>query len=324
MFIGRKIQVGIGKETVRGSVVAPTYWMPKLEASVEEKRVYANDESSIGNIADAVNSKVVKEFAEGEIQGNITDKTFGLILLAGLGQVSSVAGTAGDTAVYTHTFSVKNDNAHPSLSIEVKDDVAQYAFPLAMLNSLKINAEVGKYATFSAGFKAKKGATSSSTPAYTEENTFISKHASLKLATNLAGLTAAPVLDVKSVEISIDKNLDEEEILGSLEPKDITNQQISVSGNIEAAFKDETTFKNLFKAGTKKAVRIALTNSDVTIGATKNPTIQIDLASCVFEDWSRPTANNASVTQTIKFKGLFSIADAKMIEIALTSLAVSF
>jgi len=248
MFIGRKYQVGIGKETARGTAVVPSFWLPKQDVTIDNKKQYIDNDSSMGLISDSSDAKIIKEWAEGEISGFVQDKSFGLMLLGALGTVNSAVK---ETTAYNHTFSLAQTNAHQSLTVEVKNDLEQLKYALCVINSLKISAQVGKFVEFSAGIKGKKGSTSANAVAYTTENLFISKHATLKFATNLAGLTGATAINIKSVELSIDKKVEEHDALGSLEPVDYANTEFSVDGVIEASFENLTDFKAVFEAALK-------------------------------------------------------------------------
>ena len=103
-IIGRDFKVGFGKESTRGTAVTPAVWEPLLDVpSVENKAEYIQDESNYGVIADSVDAVVAKEWSEGELKGNVHDKSFGYLLLAALGQVSSAVK---ETTAYNHTFSL--------------------------------------------------------------------------------------------------------------------------------------------------------------------------------------------------------------------------
>lgn len=323
MQIGRKIEVGIAKETTRGTAAVPSFWIFKTDASVIDKPVYANDETSAGNISDSLGARKTAERAEGDISGKVTDQSAGLFLLAAIGQVSS-ALKGGETVVYTHSFSLLNTNAHPTLTIELKDANEQKAYANASLESLKLSAEVEKYVTFAASFKAKAGATSTSTPSYlSTENDFIATEVSLKLATDLAGLDAASAISISSLELSIDKKSEYIQKLGQLAPADIVNQSLSIGGNIEAPYDDIATFKTLFTAGTYKAMRLTILSS-TGIGVSSFPTITIDLAKCSFQDWSRPSDNDKLVNQSIKFKAHLSLADSAIISATLVNKVATY
>ena len=314
-MIGRKIQVGIGKEDPRGTKVAPSFWVPKYEVSIENKKEYIDNEQSIGIIADTDGSSIVKEWSEGEISGKIADDNFGLFLLAALGSVSSAQK---ETTAYDHTFSFVNSNQHPSLTIECKDDVEQLAYALAVLSSLKINVNVGKFVEFAASFLAKKGVVSSSVPSYSLANEFLAKNASLKLADTLADLDSASAIPIKSVELSIDKNVEANDVLGDNEPNDYYNKQMSIEANIEALFSD-ATLKGYFESGAEKAMRIDILNSDVLIGGSSNPELKIDLPKVAFKEWEKSGGANDLIMQTLKMKAHYSQSDSKFIDAILTN-----
>ncbi len=69
-----------------------------------------------------------------------------------------------------------------------------------------------------------------------------------------------------------------------MDQADILNKQLAVSGQIELVFNDNT-FKTDMLADTAKAMRIRLTNTDVTIGTNLNPQLTIDLAKVKVTDF---------------------------------------
>lgn len=321
-MIGRIIEVGVGKETTRGTIVVPGMWVPKYEATVRDKREYINDDQSMGIIADSDDARIMKEFSEGEISGKVRDQSFGFFLLSALGSVSSaVAG--GETVVYDHTFNMQNDNSHQSLTVEMKDDNEQMAYPLSIINSLKLNAELGKFVEFTAGFIGKKGTSASNSPSYTAENEFVPQDMVIKFATTMAGLGAASAISLKKVELSVEKNPEQRQYLGSVEPDGSYNKVMKLEANIETLFTD-TTLKGYFTAGTPMAMRIEMIDSNTTIGTASNPTLTIDLPRVTFPEWEVSGANDEIVSQTTKIKGHYSVSDSKFIQAVLTNLKVSY
>lgn len=307
-FIGRLADIGIAKEAVRGTAEASVdFYLPKVSLSIDDGVEQAIDESSIGVIEDSPGAAVVAKFAEGEIEGNIYDKSFGLILLAALGQVSTTGPS--QTTVYTHAFSVLQSAQHPSLTLFLDDPNQDYKYALAVLKSLELDVMLGQYARYSASFRSKVGATATLTPSYSAENHFLPQHGSLKTATNLAGLGAASAIDVRSVKMSFEKNVEDDRKLGSLDAADILNKQFSVEGSLELVFNDNT-FKTEMLADTAKAMRLRLSNTDVTIGSSLNPQLTIDLAKVKFSNFERGYANDDTVTATVDFKGFYSLSDA--------------
>ena len=92
--VGRKIQVGIAKESVRGTAPSSaTYWNPWTDLTLDEKKEFATDDQSYGIIEDNVSLSQVKKWSEGSITGNVHDQTIGLILYGMFGGY----GVAGPT-----------------------------------------------------------------------------------------------------------------------------------------------------------------------------------------------------------------------------------
>lgn len=312
--IGRQLGFGIGKETTRGTSVAPSYWIPFAELAIDEKFENAIDQASVGVIEDSVSATRVKEWAEGTMKAPIGDAHFPLMLLAALGSISSAVK---ETTAYNHTITVQQGVQHQSLTLGIDDPLGgqDYRHALGVITSLEITYEQGKLLEYSVGFKAKKGATATNTPSYTAENRFTHKHFVFKIATTQSGLDAAGVQNVRSATLKIEKNVEDDPILGSIAPNDFMNKQFAIEGTIEAIWQNETDFKTFVLAGTAKALRFDLTNTDVTIGASSNPRVKIDLHSAVFKEISRPVRINDVVVQTLAFKAHYSLIDAKMVSV---------
>jgi len=319
--IGRLVNLGIGKETTRGTAVAPTYWLFKTELNYQEKFEQAIEESSVGVIADSVGAEIVKKWAEGSFGGDIKDKSFGLILLALFG---SVASAVKETTAYNHTFSLLGSAQHPSLTLGIDDPWQDYQFALAMIESLEIRYERGKFISYTANFKSKKGATGTLTATYTTENSFRPQDFVFKMAANLAGLDAASAVTIKSATLRFEKNLEIDDVLGSVDPADILNKQFVCTGTIEALFDDEATFKTVTLGDTAKALRLDIINTSVMIGASSNPELKIDLAKVKFSEITRATPIGDLVKQTLAFKAFYSLSDSKLFNCVLTNTATSY
>jgi hypothetical protein len=321
-FIGRLADVGIAKEAVRGTAEsAAVYWLPKVSLTLDDTVETAIDESSIGVIEDSPNSSVVAKRAEGSIEGNIYDRSFGLLLLNALGAVSTSGPT--QTTVYTHAFTVGQSAQHPALSLFLDDPNQDYKFALGMLTSLELDIALGQFARYSAGFRSKKGETATLTPSYLVENSFLPQHGSIRTATNLAGLGAASAIDVRGIKLSISKNVDDDYKIGSLDQADILNKQFAVEGTVELVFNDNT-FKTDMLADTAKAMRIRLTNTDVTIGSSLNPQLTIDLAKVKFMSFEKTYSNDDITVATASFKAFYNAADTSMISMQLINTATSY
>ena len=309
-FIGKKISVGFGKEIVRGTAVVPAIWYPKTSCSFDEKMEVIENESSIGVIVDAQDAEVVKRYAEGSIEGFLCVNALALPFLSLFGAVASTTATTG---AYKHAFTLANTNQSQSLTIGIDDMIQDYQFANAVIDKMKIKIEAGKYVEVSMDWMGKKGATGTLSPSYSTDYTLLAKHTVVKLASNLAGLAAASPLAIKSLELTISKKVEAQDSLGSIDPTDFLNTIVSIEGNMEALYEDEATYKAIALAGTAKALRIDVVDTNTVIGLSTNPELKIDLAKVKFKEWSKNTGANEVVTQSLGFKGLYSIADAQAI-----------
>jgi hypothetical protein len=306
-LIGRLVNLGIGKEAVRGAGVAPAMWLPHVDFSVAEKADIVRDTSGFSNIADSQDIAVSEKYAEGEISGPLRDQTIGYFLYNILGAcVSSASGTG-----YSHAFSLTQANNHQSLALVKKDDIQTVMYKLAMLNKLDLKVALDSYATFTAGIIAKVGSASSATAAYTAENRFTKKHCSVKVAATTGDLAAATALDLKTLDLSIEKNVIRDSAFGTVQPVDILNKSISISGSFSLNYEDNT-FRDYFLAGTKKALQIVLSNTDVDLGSGLRPSLTIVLPSVDFE-WSPNYALEDIISQTLNFKANYSLATSQQI-----------
>ncbi|MFA5080302.1 MAG: phage tail tube protein [Candidatus Paceibacterota bacterium] len=326
-IIGRQTSYGVAKETVRGTPeAAPTFWIPFSDLNFDEKQKRIDIDQAFGIVEDSLGQVKVSGWAEGSIKMPVYDKTIGLFLYALLGAVSS-ASHSGETLVKDHTFTVVQNLQHQALTFFIDDPAgADYKFSLGSIASLEFNYELNKFVEATATIKAKAGVVipAGLTPVQSVENKFTSKHVVFKLAATAAGLTAASAMTIKKLNIKIDDGLEVDESLNSAEPTDFLSKQISIEGTVEAVYQNETDFKTVALGLTKKAMRIDLINNDVTIGSAANPEVRIDLNNVLFEPIATSRGLNGVVTQSVKFKAFYDVADAKMISALVTNLQASY
>ncbi len=321
-IIGRQINVGIGKEATRGTAVAPDYTLKLTSIDFDDKLEAVITEQGVGVIEDATGQEIVKTWGEGSIEGRVYDRSFGLILLSTLGSLASVE--TADTGVYEHTFTVEQGVEHQSLTLDIKSGSnEQSAFANAVINNLEITVAINDTVKFNAGLMSKASEASTESHAYITENGFLSKDVEVYFANDKAGLDGATAIKIKNLSLSINKNVESDEVLGEATPQDFNNKQFTIEGNIELTY-DDTTYKDLAIAGTQKAMRIEMIDTGTTIGATSNPKVVIDLAKVNFSEYSRSNDLDGIVTQTLNFKAFYSLADSEMVEIVVTNLATDY
>lgn len=299
-YIGRLVDVGIGRETTRGAGAEPTYHLPLTSLSFDDKVTKARSSGSLSKLEDSEEAFVTTQYSQGDMEGEIRAKSFGHILYAMLGS-HSVTGPSDEA--YTHSFSLSHSNQHQSLALVVEEPNTTELYKLVMLETLEIMAELDEIVKYSASFISKKATSTALTvPAVVTEPKFTKKHLRFKVADSIANLGAATAISLKSLSISFQKNTAIDDVLGTAEPEDILNHQLSIEGEITINYEDET-WKNYMKNNTSRAMEIAFINNDETIGSgSVPPSLTIRLPKVDFFDWEPDYTLDEIVTQTISFK----------------------
>lgn len=314
-FIGRQQEVGMAREATRGTLVAPAFWIPKTDYTVEDKVEKARFEGSYGNIYGGDDAIVALKHAEGDLEMEIQDVSMGLLFYSLFGSLSSAAFQS----VLKHTLSIPNSVQHQSLSLFMNDPIGDsdndnltIAYARAMINSFTLNAELGELIRGTFGFMANGHSDfTRQTSTKTAQNKFSHNHLTFKVATNEAGLDAASAVNLQSLTLNINKNVIRENALGTVQPVDILNRKIEITGTIRLLYEDRS-YRDFMLNGTKRAVRITLQNTDVTIGST-NPTIQIDLPIVDFDAWEPAHPLDDIAMQEITFTALYDVSNDQLI-----------
>lgn len=320
-YIGRNVAVGIGKETTRGTAVAAQYYVRHLSLDFKQKGEVTQNESALGRREKFSDSEIVRQWSEGKLEGKINHKSFGLILLAVFGSVSTAANGAG---AYDHTFTLDQSITPQSLTITRVDGVATRQHPLAMIKSLEITIEAGEYVKFSADIVAKKGATASATVAYVSEYEFTSKDAYVKFAADVAGLAAAQNSAVKSAKLTMDLGVDPYYEVGSTEPAEIFAGAVELTGEVVARHTDGN-YEDMYHNNTRRAMLIGFKNMAVTLGAgSVNPALEFTLEQARISDWDTSNDLDGITEQTMGIAAELSTTAGRAITAKLTNDVASY
>lgn len=322
--IGALVHVGLGKETVRGTAVAVADWLPKSDLSFNDNVEYIKQEAPYGVINDLMDGTVGKTWGAGNIAGPVFVDSIGYILGGTFGSFPTPTGSA--SAGYTHIFTPAQNSTHQSLTIYRKDPNEDIRFALGMVNSLELNYELGDYLNYSVDFIAKSGTTISGTnPTYTASAKIRPQDLTVKIATDVAGLSSGTTLAVESATITIEKNAIDYQAHGSTELNDIFNGQFGFSGSFVLLW-DSTTYKALWKAGTKQALQFSAVNLSETVGSggTTNPSLTFTIAPSLLEEFGLEEGNGDIVKQTIGFTGLYDLATGNSISATLVNGKASY
>lgn len=316
-FIGRRVALGIGKETTRGTVVAPNYWFRHLSLDFMKKAKSIQNESAMNRVEKVNDSALVQEWSEGKLAGKITDIGIGYLLDNIFGTTNSAAH-AGETVVYDHTMTINQVQQPPTLTFSRSDPNIGRQHAFGVVSSLEIDAQAGDWVKISADLKAAKGATSTPTVSYVVENEFTSKHITAKLAANAAGITAAPAIKAKSLKLKIDRKAEPYFGFGSTDIQEMYTGAYEITGEVVLIYSD-TTYENMYYNNTKQYLQLSMANTDVTIGATSNPTLVFKAPQARITDFGMSNDLDKVVEQTLSFYMEFSVADTAALTAVLTN-----
>lgn len=302
--IWRKQIIGIGLESTAGTAVAVDYFLPKMSGDLLPEVEYAEDNSWYGVIDQNFDREVVKESSKLDIEWMVRDESFWM-LLHGVFWTTAITGT-GD---YTHTFTRANTNTHPTFTVWQTDPVATYKSAYSMIDTFTVTTEVGDYVKYTASFMGNKMVSDSApSVSWDNDNEFLAKHVTVKLASTEAWLAWASETELEFVNISFAKNVIAFQKAGSVDTDSRHNQSFSVTWSIRGLFANETLL-NLVKWGTKRFMQIAMVNTDVTLAWSGNPSLTFTLANCVFENFQREGDNDSLIKESMDFTAHYSLGD---------------
>ena len=320
-IIGRQIEFGVATEASRGVAEATAdRWMRKVTANVVEKATHVLDDTTRGVLEDGEARRVVQKYIEGDVEGILHIDLIGWLFANIYGSVvtATVEGT-----VKSHTFSLKQNIQHQSLTLFAKDgSVQQQVFSNAMINTLQINASIDDYVRFSTSFVASAAADNTDTPSYETEYDFVARDITIKIADTEAGLTSATALKTKDMSITWDQGTVRDHVFGAYNPDDIYNAKLMIEGSFTLNFTDKT-FKELYLGNDAKYMSIVIEGEEVLSGTSK-PKIEIILNKVQFMDWNRSGDANSLVTEPINFRAFYNATDKKQSTVKLQNVTSAY
>jgi len=145
-----------------------------------------------------------------------------------------------------------------------------------------------------------------------QSSNFAGRDLVLKIAANTGALGAASALSVKELNVVVNKNTEHDFILGTLEPEDTLNKQITIEGSFTLNYEDRT-IRDYMLDGTIRALSIKLLQTRDAAG-DQDPEFYLELPTVSFQEWEAERGDNdALLTQTINFTALYDIANSVLI-----------
>lgn len=277
-YIGRRITAGVALESeTRGEFdeTPVVYWLRLLSQNHKDKVDYVDSKASIGSIVEFTESEPNKEFAEGGFEAELDYESIGLLLFALFGTVDEQQ--EGSTGAYTHEYQLDEVAERPSLSYFVDEPVADKGFPLFSIDTLDFSFNLTDRPSINVGARSLISSAEASTPTFEDLKLFRPKDVHFYYADDIAGLESGGTeVKLKSLELSFASNLEDDDVLGMGAPQNFLHKVFGVESTVEFLHLDET-IKGFFRAGTHKAVRVAIENASQAVyagvAATGNFTI---------------------------------------------------
>lgn len=301
-FAGRRGALAVAIEDTRGTPPSSSsdyFWVPFATMSFKDTVEEAREEQGMGQLADSDSKFVVMKMGEGEVEAQLYDKALGVILSGVMGSLPSTSGSNP----YTHAYTLSNSNQHQSVSLYWSDPDRKDMYKLGMVDNLQLSVEPSGIVNWTTGFKSKTADEwTTLSPDFTSLGSkFLHQHVSVKLASNIAGLSGATAISLKNLELNINKNTMFDSVMGTVEPEDILNQQISVEGTIELNLEDDT-YRDYMLNGTYRSMEIKLNG-----GTSSSLTIQLPRVD--FSEWEPDFTLNEVAKQSINFKANYDAAN---------------
>jgi hypothetical protein len=297
----------IGGESPRGTAGTLDYSIPVESGKILPKREKTDVTSGFGTIGDMSDSYITKYMSEIALAGELRAKSSGVLLYGTFG--TEAAPSLLETGVYAHAFTVLNTNQHPSFTVVGVDGTQQYRSLYSMIEKLDLSFTVGEKVMFDATLMGQDATTTTgATPAYVAtDEVFLVSNVSVKFATNQAGLAGASRTPVRSINLSIEKNLFQDFLTKSSASEALTfasqeNQQIAMSGDLEFTY-ETTTLRGLFEAGTYQAMEIEVVGRTL-IGATQYNKLVFQFMKCDLRDFDMSDSNDDVRSMTMGFVAL--------------------
>jgi hypothetical protein len=218
----------------------------------------------MGVIDRVTDSEPVAKWAEGTIAGKVTSQGIGFLLLGMFGSVSTGAASGG---IYPHTFAHSQSAIPKTLTFALSSPLRSQRHSYAVLDNLEITAESGGWVQFSTGLKARVGATSTETVAFTTEKEFTSKHITVKLAADVASLAGATAIPASRTQVVMERSSEAFNPLGTDDTPEFMRGSFDARGEVTLRMTDDQ-YETDYLANTIKAMRTTIANGNESLEFT--------------------------------------------------------
>ena len=322
---GNEPYVGIGIETVAGTAVAASKYIPYLSCTIRGKLDPLFDESAKGIRDKNYASTVGKTSGEGDLEIYADAENAMYIIYPAMGAKTTTTA-ADETAVWTHTLTRKSTNPPKTVTLIYNDSVDTRKYTYGTVNSFELKASDG-IATISANFLSKFPSTGTGTVALTTERLLSFKDYTIKLgsgATGTAALSAAAsaaATPMSSFSLKYNNNAESHFMSGSGSPAHIAMGPLEVTGEYVLFYEntDERAFYETMLKGSDPVRAMIVTFTGDAIGNAEYEEIKISIPNFKLSDKGLDANISGFITENPQFIAMYDPTETKTIEISITN-----
>lgn len=298
---GEDVNIGIARETSRGTAETPSVWIPgRTPTGVKQIVEKAIIKETKGTGMASQGSVLVQKRAEGDLEFNVRNGSIGMMLLSLLGKVTtSTAGSA-----YSHLFEILTGNPqYPTLTLGLAQlGMQDYQYRKCICTQLEVRTPVDDLVNATASFVGAEESTHADyTPSFASTDYFFRHYdVVIKIAADVASLSGASALGVKEFSLSLSNNGRVNQNIGELNPSDVLGLMIEVGGKLKIDYAGET-YHDIYAAGTYKAMSITMTRSDVALDTGVYPKVQFVMPKVSFENLNPDRPIDDIVAEEMEF-----------------------
>lgn len=296
--------VGIGKETTKGTGVAPTHYIPATSMDGEDSVDVLRDEGLRASMATIYGAVKGVTSASYSLEGNVHVDTLGF-LLAGIMGGTNTTG-AGP---FTHTFSLLNSGTGQCRSYSFTDyqglQTRRYAAATESSLSLRVSAQ--ELFTYSSQWTTF-GSTTQSTPAPSFST--LDPIAGWTGAVNLGG--GANTL-LEEMDVTFTRNVTPVHTVdGTSDPLQIWQGPLSVSGRMMLIADAETEFTR-YLGVTFPAMTVTLTQGTASLALTMSKLVYTSAKIERGDDFTQASVQFEAIANTTDAGASGGLAPAKLV-----------
>lgn len=312
--LGRIQDLGLTKETTRltGESSAAkflTYQNFDLQESIEH---FVND-SAFGRREGVLSSNIAQKMVEGNLEVLLDADTIGDLFFYHFGSVSSNTALGATT----HVFSTLQNTQLPTFSAFYERATLGWMRAVGVtINELEISLEVGADAGIAKAtlMGISEATVSSQTPSYSQPaNILLPRHATMKYASTVAGLSGGTAYAIKSFKVNSKNNSEYYWSLGDVNPNNTFSRKYEAEVEFTAVM-STAAFDGFARAGTNQGLLFSMVNDQSAVIGTSalKPTVNIEVAPAK-PKVTYSTSKDDIVTFDCVMQTQYSISDGFMI-----------